>query len=340
MKPGKTANSSPRLGQAEGAGRPTGGAAPADRTPAWRVSQASSQQPPDEQDRVLTPGTLLMALHERAARARRLGAIHSIHTITEVLEQDGVAFQIKVMQSNAKPVSGAPANRNPFLPYDPDLFVASISPTHVALLNKYSVLEPHLLIVTRAFEDQRAQLTQKDCEALLAALTEIDGLAFYNAGQEAGASQAHKHLQIVPLAETGLSPLPIEPLLRFTHMENPVGTVPGLPFRHACAPMDADWINPEKDSGASAHACYRALLRAAGLSVEASTGSQAMTGPYNLLATRKWLLLVPRSEECFEGVSINALGFAGALLAKSPAQLAALRRHGPMTALRRVALPP
>ena len=334
VRPGKTASSGPRLGEAEGA---------AGRTPVGTASSRRTlSQPPDEQDRVPTPGTLLASLRERAARARRLGAIHSIPTTTEVLEQEGVAFQIRLMQApaDAAPARETPSNRNPFLPYDPDLFVASISPTHVALLNKYSVLDPHLLIATRAFEDQRAQLTQKDCEALLVALTEIDGLAFYNAGPEAGASQAHKHLQIVPLAESGLSPLPIEPVLRFTHMENPVGTVPGLPFRHACAPMDADWINPEKNSGAAAHACYRALLRAAGLSVDARTGSQAMTGPYNLLATRKWLLLVPRSEECFAGVSINALGFAGALLAKNPAQLAALRRHGPMTALRRVALPP
>jgi sulfate adenylyltransferase (ADP) / ATP adenylyltransferase len=50
-------------------------------------------------------------------------------------------------------------------------------------------------------------------------------------------------------------------------------------------------------------------------------------------------LLVPRSQEFFEGISINALGFAGALLVKDVAQLAVLRTVGPMTALQRVALP-
>jgi ATP adenylyltransferase len=50
-------------------------------------------------------------------------------------------------------------------------------------------------------------------------------------------------------------------------------------------------------------------------------------------------LLVPRSQECFEGISINALGFGGALLVKNATQLAVLRTHGPMTALQRVALP-
>src|SRR5215813_96042 len=235
--------------------------------------------------------------------------------------------------------TAAAGTSNPFLPYDPDLFVASISPTHISLLNKFNVVEHHLLIVTRAFEDQQSQLTQKDCEALLIALTEIDGLAFYNAGPVAGASQRHKHLQLIPLPSIGPR-LPIESLLRFVQMAGATGTVPRLPFLHAYAPMDPGWTNPQKDSGASFFACYRSLLRAAGLSVDATVGSRAPTAPYNLLATRRWLLLVPRSQECFEGISVNALGFAGALLVKDAAQLDLLRKHGPMTALERVAFPP
>jgi ATP adenylyltransferase len=258
----------------------------------------------------------------------------------EVIEEDGVPFQVRILESLAmKERAKAPgSNANPFLPYDPDLFVAPISPTHIALLNKFNVVEHHLLLVTRAFEDQRCQLTQKDCEALLIGLTEIDGLAFYNAGPEAGASQSHKHLQLLPLDAT-MAPLPIDPLLRFAQTDGMVGTVPRLPFRHSYAPMDRDWTNPEKDSGASLHACYRQLLHAAGLSVDASAGSHASTAPYNLLMTRRWMLLVPRSRECFEGISINALGFAGAFLVKDAHQLATLRRFGPMTALRQVTLP-
>jgi ATP adenylyltransferase len=238
-----------------------------------------------------------------------------------------------------KEIAKAPRSEaNPFLPYDPDLFVAPISPTHIALLNKFNVVMHHLLLVTRVFEDQRCQLTQKDCEALLIGLTEIDGLAFYNAGPEAGASQSHKHLQLLML-DTTMAPLPIEPLLRFAQVDGMVGTISRLPFRHAYAPVDFDWTNPEKDSGASLHARYRQLLHAAGLSVEASPGSQAATAPYNLLMTRRWMLLVPRSRECFDGISINALGFAGAFLVKDMQQLSTLRRVGPMTALRHVTIP-
>lgn len=294
-----------------------------------------------ESDLRFKPGTLWRLLLERTAHASRLGAIQAIPTSRmDIIEQDRVAFQVRLVLAleNKGGEKRAP-DRNPFLPYDPDLFVADLSPTHVALLNKFNVVEHHLLIVTRSFEEQQTQLRQKDCEALLIALTEIDGLAFYNAGPAAGASQAHKHLQLIPLPASTAEPrLPIEPLLRFVQMSGTTGTVPGLPFVHAYAPMDEGWTDPQKDSGASFLATYRALLRAAGLSVDALAGSRAATAPYNLLVTRRWCLLVPRSREFFEGISINALGFAGALLVKNEAQLALLRQHGPMTALKAVAL--
>jgi ATP adenylyltransferase len=288
----------------------------------------------------LVPGTLLASLLDRTANALRRGAIQSLPTTMEVIEQDGIPFQVRILEALAmkERVKASPSNVNPFLPYDRELFVAPISPTHIALLNKFNVVEHHLLIVTRAFEDQQCQLTQKDCEALLIGLTEIDGLAFYNAGPEAGASQSHKHLQLVPFNPT-IAPLPIDPFLRFPQADSIVDTIPGLPFRHVGAPMDPDWTNPGKNSGASLHATYRKLLRAAGLSVDATTGSHMPTAPYNLLVTRKWMLLVPRSQECFESISINALGFAGALLVKDKQQLGTLRRFGPVTALQHVTAP-
>jgi sulfate adenylyltransferase (ADP) / ATP adenylyltransferase len=294
----------------------------------------------DDQAVDLKPGTLQATLLERTAQALQRGIIQSLPTSMEVIEQDGVPFQVRIPEPSAtKEKARTPESAaNPFLPYDPDLFIAPISATHVALLNKFNVVEHQLLLVTRAFEDQRCQLTQKDCEALLIGLTEIDGLAFYNAGPEAGASQSHKHLQLLPL-DAAIAPLPIEPLLRFARLTDMVGSVPRLPFRHSYAAMDCDWTDPEKDSGASLHACYRRLLYMAGLSADAAGDSHVPTAPYNLLMTRKWMLIVPRTQECFEGIPINALGFAGAFLVRDVQQLATLRRCGPMTALRHVTLP-
>lgn len=288
-----------------------------------------------QHDGLLKPGTLWSTLLEQTAYARRCGAIQSIPTTSEAIKQGGVAFQVRVLTALAKKgeAKAAQPTANPFLPYDPDLFVTEISPTHVALLNKFNVVDHHLLIVTRAFEPQEALLTHEDCAALLICLAEIDGLGFYNAGRIAGASQRHKHLQLIPLPASTEPRLPIEPLLHSARMVGATGLVPGLPFFHAYAPMDPEWIDPRKDGASSLLACYVSLLRAVALSAEAPSAA------YNLLVTRQWLLLVPRSEEYFEGISINALGFAGALLVKDAAQLTLLRKHGPMTALLRVALP-
>jgi ATP adenylyltransferase len=295
----------------------------------------------DQHDRLLKPGTLWPTLLERTAHARDRKAILSIPTAPEVIEQSGMAFQVRVIMALAMKTftTAAQLNANPFLPYDPELFVGEVSQTHVALLNKFNVVDYHLLIVTRSFEPQETLLTREDCAALLICLAEIDGLGFYNAGPAAGASQHHKHLQLIPLPASTEPQLPIEPLLRSVRMAGATGTVPGLPFLHAYAPMDPAWIDQHRGGASSLLSCYHSLLQAVCLSVEAPAGSPALSAPYNLLVTRQWLLLVPRSEEYFEGISINALGFAGALLVKDAAQLAILRKHGPMTALQRVALP-
>ncbi len=49
------------------------------------------------------------------------------------------------------------------------------------------------------------------------------------------------------------------------------------------------------------------------------------------------MLLVPRLREHFETISVNALGFAGSLLARDEREMALLIRTGPMAVLRHVA---
>jgi ATP adenylyltransferase len=51
------------------------------------------------------------------------------------------------------------------------------------------------------------------------------------------------------------------------------------------------------------------------------------------------MLLVPRSREHFEDISLNSLAYAGSLFVWDEKLLERLREHGPMNALRDVALP-
>jgi ATP adenylyltransferase len=205
------------------------------------------------------------------------------------------------------------------------------------LLNKFNVIDHHLLIVTRRFELQEALLNLADFDALFSCMTQFDGLGFYNGGPAAGASQRHKHLQIVPLPldESG-PPLPIEPLLAAARMDGLVGTVPGLHFPHAFVRLDPLVATRSLEMARSAFDRYRALLDAVGVRAIDVNGEPQQSEPYNLLVATGWMLLVPRFMEHVEGVSVNALGFAGSLFVRDEAQMRAIRKLGPMTMLQRV----
>jgi len=173
------------------------------------------------------------------------------------------------------------------------------------------VMEHHALIVTREYVPQHELLGSADFEALWACLDEVDGLAFYNSGETAGASQPHKHMQIVPA--------PLGPGPERTPVDGAV-LEGALPFAHAAAAYEPD---PDR-----ARDRYRELL--------GRVGCDQPPAPYNFLATREWMMVVPRTRERAASISVNALGFAGSVLAKDHEQLAAIRRLGPMSLLRAV----
>ena len=234
-----------------------------------------------------------------------------------------------------------PQQSNPFLPpYDPALFVADLSPTHVCLLNKYNVFPNHILVVTRAYESQEAWLTPADFAALWTCMREIDGLAFYNAGSAAGASQPHKHLQLVPFPLAPAGPtLPIAPLLEASRLQDQIGIVPAFLFIHAIAALDLTPASDETLTGQCLFQTYCDLLNATGLIEGTSLTGTMQRAPYNLLVTREWMWLVPRSAHKFEGIQINSLGYAGAFLVRDRTHLQVLQTHSPLQVLAATATP-
>lgn len=259
-------------------------------------------------------GTLWPSVVARTAAALEAGALEPIDTEAVVVEDGGLRFLVRVAKALARKAAAdatRPGSSNPFLPPDPALTVCPVPPAHLAVLNRFNVVPQHLLLVTRAFEEQDELLEPGDFEALWTCLGEVDGLGFYNGGAAAGASQRHKHLQLVPL---------------------PVGAGPGrtaldaavarrqLPFPGALAPFEAD--------PAAAHARYLALLE--------QVQRRRPGAPYNLLVTREWMLVVPRTREAAWGISMNALGFAGSLFVRDEAGLETVQRLGPLALLRSV----
>jgi ATP adenylyltransferase len=48
--------------------------------------------------------------------------------------------------------------------------------------------------------------------------------------------------------------------------------------------------------------------------------------------------LIPRSQESYNGIEVNALGFVGALLVRNPNQFEQLQAIGPLTLLKKVGI--
>jgi ATP adenylyltransferase len=257
-------------------------------------------------------GPLLDRIREVSDRALRSGALEPIATRSTTVDDHGVRFEVRVLERIAKKRAWESAQRttgqNPFLPYEEALFVAEVSSTHVAVLNKFNVLDRHLLVVTREFEEQESLLTPPDFEAISIVFEEFDSLFFYNAGPAGGASQRHKHLQFVPVPiGSGPERCPMERVFE-------TGELPPFPAHLARA--------------APSHARYLEALE--------TFGRRKDPRAYNLVATRDWTLFVPRTRDRFDTISVNGLGFAGAMLVKDAAELARLEELGPMRVLEEV----
>jgi len=286
-------------------------------------------------------GTLWDSVRSVTASALQTRALDPIDTDFDVMDDRGVRFVVRVV-TKLRHKPRVPDVRNPFLPYEAALYVADALPTHVCLLNKYNVLEHHLLIITRCFEDQEDLLSLNDFRALWRCLSEYDSLGFYNSGTLSGASQRHKHLQVVPLPlhpKGGMPAVPIDALLAGCGIvDGEVLSTGVLPFRHVLAFWGRHRMATPERAAHESLARYHDMLRRAGMwSTEG--GSARLRGAYNLLVTRRWMMLVPRVRECFHSMSFNSLAFAGALLVQTKTQLAQLRAAGPFAALEHVTWP-
>ncbi|MCB1077188.1 MAG: phosphorylase [Verrucomicrobiae bacterium] len=288
---------------------------------------ASDSFPPFEQ------GTLRESIRKRSASALASGALVPIDSEETLIEDHGATFPVRVATHWKRKSAASTANpnsphANPFLPPDPALVVGGVSRTHLAVLNKFAVLPGHLLIVTHIFEPQGTRLNAADFAAWGRCLAEFSSLGFYNSGPVAGASQSHRHLQLVPLplSDQTASSFPIEPIVE-------TGQIPFLEVRIPLVP-DSPPDSPAWLSAADL--AYRSGLESLGIQFS-KVGEP--TVPYNLLITPSWLWMIPRSRAEVDGISINGLGFAGSFFVKEASQIERLRSLGPVDLLRNVAIP-
>lgn len=212
---------------------------------------------------------------------------------------------------------------------------------YALVLNKYPAFEDHALLVTNANVPQARRLDRDDLDALHRCAAATKGLGFYNSDEKAGASQPHRHFQVVPGASFVVEEWDEE----WPPIARDVEALPRAPWRWSgrapfrpvvqTVPRFADIAHgvvllPPRATfrvDFSTDGSYAdALLRAYALLLH---DLDLLNGEsHNMLMGRGWLLVVARQQREAGGVDVNALGFAGCLLARDAATFAALARPG------------
>lgn len=218
-------------------------------------------------------------------------------------------------QSVAPPNVQGSLRRNPFLPPEAALVLKSLGTGHKLIFNKFCVVPQHMLIITDGFIHQDLPLSFEDFSACTEALRWLEDsneqndpegegwLFFYNSGPESGASQPHRHLQVIP----GARPPIFSAIARG---EERIGALDTVVYG-----LERLEERPIESRAGRWFETYQRLRQKTFLTPNTS---------YSLLFTKELMVIVPRKAESFRDISFNAMAFAGYFLAVYPEQLDSL----------------
>ena len=271
--------------------------------------------------------TLLQLALERSRGAEACGAL--VPLSTELVEHPAwEPFTVRRLLSRTpKHLRSGGPKPNPFLPWDPALEVQGLGEEHVLILNKFPVQWGHMLLITQQWQPQAGWLSPSDWQALAHVEADTSGLWFFNSCAAAGASQPHRHLQLLPRRQDERS-CPLADLCR----DQLAGASWRWPWSYRLSRRRSTGTG---DAAAELQRLY--LQQAADLNLGGPSQQPAPLHPYNLLLDRDWFMTIRRTREHAAGFSINALGFAGCLLLTEESDQAWLETHGPLALLQAVA---
>ena len=272
---------------------------------------------------------LLRQANAVAAEAKASGALVPLKTsLTHLMGEGGTSFELRhLLSATPKHLRAAGPKPNPFLPWDQRLEVERIGDSHVVILNKYPVQSAHMLLITQTWQPQTGWLSLDDWRALALVDATTTGLWFFNSGPNAGASQPHRHLQLLPRGAG-------EPICARQDWfrrcaAGSTAQADGLLFRSSrVAPLTFPL------TGEMLHQIYLSIAGELGLG--SPSNDSCPRGAYNLLLSRQWMAIVRRQTEGIRGFSVNALGFAGSLLSTDESDREWIQRSGPEALLHAV----
>ena len=207
---------------------------------------------------------------------------------------------------------------NPFKPWDNILEIDSIGKYHQLILNKYPVQLGHILLITNEWKEQNGWLDIKDWEAIKEVNKDTSGLWFFNSGPLAGASQPHRHIQLLRRDPSELSC----PREKWILDLNNVNYKNEKFSKNIILKKFSKSLNEE-----NINEIYKDLAYKLGLGDPRKDKKPRY--PYNLIFTNRWIILIKRKTDNLFGISINALGYAGYILVTEKSDINYLKKLGP-----------
>tara|TARA_Y100000589_G_scaffold287679_1_gene288602 strand:+ start:222 stop:1052 length:831 start_codon:yes stop_codon:yes gene_type:complete len=207
---------------------------------------------------------------------------------------------------------------NPFKPWDKILEIDPIGNYHQLILNKYPVQLGHILLITNEWKEQNGWIELKDWEAIKKVNKDTTGLWFFNSGPLAGASQPHRHIQLLRRDPSELSCPREKWILDFYN----VNCKNERFCKNVIIRKFTKSLNDE-----NIYEIYKELANKLGLGEPKK--DKRPRYPYNLIFTSNWIVLVKRKTDNLHGISLNALGFAGYILVTKNSDINYLKKIGP-----------
>ncbi|KAH7162257.1 HIT-like domain-containing protein [Dactylonectria estremocensis] len=297
------------------------------------------------------------------ARARSEGDLQYYPTQAAIIQVNHIPFQLRFSPALANKPKPPPKDQTkPLKQFDPfanpaaALHVIDLSPSHFLVLNKFAVVPEHFILATTEFKPQTHVLEEDDLEATLACIQAYeaaehaeggpglqdsnrekrDGLfAFFNCGEHSGASQAHRHIQLLPVARMK-DGLPADG--HWSVLADRLSTR-SAPFTTFAEKIILGM------SAKDLHAAYLRLYRQACQAVATHSGSTRAEEEapsegetrisYNMAMTKDTLVILPRLAEGSKikgkggqelgTLSLNGTVLAGTALVKTVAEWEALK---------------
>ena len=208
--------------------------------------------------------------------------------------------------------------QNPFNPWEKILEIEKIGSDHQLILNKYPVQKGHILLITNKWKPQNGWLDINDWLAIQKVNNDTSGLWFFNSSSIAGASQPHRHFQLLRRSY-GEETCPREKWFINLKLRNNYDSQ----LKKSIVVSPFSFLN----NSTQIYKTYLELTKKIGLGDPHNDNKPRF--PHNILITNEWIAVIKRKKDHVHGFSINGLGFAGYILVTEKSNLNYLKKYGP-----------